>query len=573
VIAAAALVLAVAAPPATAAGGGDLDTGTLTGQISNVTPYKWTLVQTNFAARCLQYNSGSPCGFEPLPATLLPGQAASWTVYSWTPPADAYNPIWDSHDWAYAASFTYKAETTAAPEYVTVVVSQSWADHPRKDAPDYAPNVNVYNTSAPPSAGYDPWLSASTHAAPDAPSTANPQVGFTQSSDFFTDVTLLLNGGDFTVDAKTDPPALVNMLDAMCDNAQSTTCSFVPTGPMVWTVGEAVKQPEYASCGDEANQIEVDYVANQSASVSAGGGVSASTELNLFGVVSSSATIGVEASHTWGQTKSFRRSTYANAPGNTMVDIWVAPTIASITGTLTITTTTTSNSAVAHYTIFNYGQTQQGISKNNLTPDFSVMTRARDMTDEEIADNCVTNVGTAKVARARAASVVRPEPRRRAPKATSPAGLVHGQRAALVSLGDTEAQVLRRMGKPKVKASDGGDCKVIDPRCNAPSAVKGTLMYPRMSVALGADDRVHTIIYRGVQKTREGVGVGSSYTQVRRTYPQARCLKYLAHTTCTIRGANHGKRVKTVYHFTHDRHGRRKCDRVMIHYVAKGTRS
>jgi hypothetical protein len=573
VVAAAALILAVAAPPATAAGGGNIDDGTITGQVSNVTPYTWTFVQANFLTECLAVNPHNACGFETLPGTVAPGQSFNWTLYSVTPPDKAYNSFDNSHSWNYAASFTYKANTTPAPEYVTVVVSQTWAFYPdgaHGDAKNSDPNVNVYNTSAPPSAAYDPWLGPDSHKAPDAPITASPQVWFTQSSGFFTDVALMLKGGDFTVDAATDPPALVNMLDAMCDDAQNTTCSFVPSGQTAWTVGPAVLQPEYVSCGDESNQIEIDYVANQSASVSAGGGVSASTEVNLFDVVSTTASIGVEAAHTWGQTKSFRRSTYAVAPPNSFVHIWVAPTVASITGTLTITTTTTSNGSPARYTISNYGQTQQGIGKDDLTPDFSVMTRAEQMTDQEVSDNCGGD------SRARAASVrpARAQAARRlgAPRAASQAGLFNGRRAARVRLGYTEAQVLRRMGRPRVKASDGGDCKAIDPRCDAPPARGGTLVYPRMSIALDARNHVHTIVYRGLQKTRRGVGVGSSYTKVRLTYPQARCRKYLAHSTCTIRGTDEGRRVKTVYHFAHYAQGHRKCDRVMIHYVAKGNR-
>jgi hypothetical protein len=555
-----------------AATGGVGDNGSMWGQINNLTPYTWTFVRRT-SLNCDQAQPGQACGFTGegggFPQTVKPGQSFVYVLrpYSLTGGGIA---AWVFTDY-YDGYFTYRVDAANGPEYVTFALSQTYAE-------DFwgnmtGPVAQVYNTVAPPEDSYDPRVQLS--SGPSVARTPNNEVNWVHADQYNLDVTFGVNGGDYTLDA-TQAPHLADMLNALCSNAPGTTCAFKGDGPATWRNGQAVQAGESLNCAgvtepgedkSEPNWFEVSYKAAQSATLTVGGGLTVSAEFELFDIVGNEVSFGVEADHDWGQTKTETRTTRIYVPDNSIGDVWVAPTEAAITGTLTVTF------GGAKYTIYNFSQTQSGISRDSLTPAFNVTTRTRAMTAKEIADNCNPSralKATASTAapKAKAASVAPAEP---APVAATAARLNLGHGVREIELGQTEAQIAKRLGKPRFKSPHAVDCGIMDPACSAREGRRGTWWYPQVSVVFGANRRAHTLIYRGREVTSKGVGVGSSYTKVRAAYPKAKCVRYVAQSTCSVRSMNGPRAVKTVFHFTHEGGDRRKVDRVLIHYhVSRG---
>jgi hypothetical protein len=568
--------------PAAAEGGVD-DDGNIWGQVNNLTPYKWTFVKAR-APSSRDCGASDKYGWFDNSAgqrffdTVMPGQALVYTLIPcWRETLGLDYRLRDH----YSGWFTYKVEAVGRPEYITIAITHTYL--PGANYIEEHPGICVYNTTEPPPDDYDP---ASCPNVP-VPQTFGPQVGWTQSDAIGSDVTFQVTGGDFTIDASTDPPQLVSLLDGLCDSAVGTTCIFTASGPTEWGVGTAVEQPTARNCVEgvdpgeasgEPGWFDLTYTAEQSASLTVGGGVNVSTEVNLFNIIKSEVSLEVEAEHDWGQSKSTKRGLRVYIPANNIAEAWVAPTEAKIPGTLVATTN------VAKYTITNFGAKQSGIQRDDSTADFSSIVRTRPMTADELQKFCNIKAATAVKSRASTGKWSPPSPAGAgdrggtargavAPKRVppTPGRLVPGQGVAAVKLGQTEAQVERRLGQPLFKSSTAVDCPVIDPRCNAPGAGRGTWVYRQANVVFGADRRVHTLIYRGSGKTAKGAGVGISKAAVRAAHPRARCTQYVAHTNCTLKRTHKRRPVKTVFHFTHNTRGPRTVDRVMIHY-GTGTR-
>jgi hypothetical protein len=104
---------------------------------------------------------------------------------------------------------------------VTFTISQAY------DRGDYGssyPRLDVWDTTAPPPAGYD---SGSSPAAP-APQTANPQVTYSHNVPDLFDQTFQI-AGNYTVDASTDLGApFVSVLNTIC-GSNASACSFTQT--------------------------------------------------------------------------------------------------------------------------------------------------------------------------------------------------------------------------------------------------------------------------------------------------------------------------------------------------------
>ena len=150
---------AVLASPALA-GGVDTNSGYLTGALYNLTPYTWTKVAEASPAICYgKYADGtggrttSNCWDVQEPAaTIAPGAGAGYTVLP--------NAISLPGAFHYGIKFGYDAWVTyrvgvlgGAPEYVTFTVSQCYCTGVEGNS---SPALNVWDTTAPPTAGYDP---------------------------------------------------------------------------------------------------------------------------------------------------------------------------------------------------------------------------------------------------------------------------------------------------------------------------------------------------------------------------------------------------------------------------------
>jgi hypothetical protein len=584
-----ALALAVAASAllsatASAEGGID-DRQRLWGQVNNITPYEWTLVgfstglHTDEGSNCFPNKSCWDNDEGPFPQSVLPGQSFVYTLRPFDRESlGAFGGEIDKYDgWV-----TYKADVLGGPtEYLTIAVYGYRC--PGTDS-ICGLDVKSWSLTAPPDPGFDPLASGGTSVPP---KTASPQIAWTQANPYHSDFTFQIQG-NWSVDANTTPPRLVDILNAMCDSTQGATCSFTQAGPLTWGIGKPVKGEDSASCEGggsppqggnpppplDPNWSELKYSATQSASLTVGGGLSASTEVKLFGVVSSEVTVDVEAEHEWQEEKSFTRTTRVYIPSSYLGTVWVAPTVGTVKGTLVV------SNAVARYTILNFGETRSGVTKDALTPAYHVITRVRPLTPEELKERCGTSSGTSSVAslkgsaqaaEAKPAAVRTGSSRGVKPvsSAAAPTGLIPGRGIKPVLLGHTEARVAARLGKPLFKSTTAVDCPVVDPRCKAASAKRGTWVYPTVSLVFGADKRVTTIVYRGRRATARGAGVGTTYHGFIKAHPSARCVKYLAFTNCRFTHKYRGRPVKTVFHFIHKARGRRECDRVMIYSRAR----
>jgi hypothetical protein len=563
---------ALLASPALA-GGVDTSDGYLNGALYNVTPYTWTKVAQASPATCYgKYADGtggratSNCWDVQEPAaTIAPGGATGYTVLPNVIELPVLGNLF-STKFGYDAWVTYRVDVLGgAPEYVTFTVSQCYCTFTYGSS---YPRLDVWDTTAPPPASYDPG----TNPASPAPETAKPQVTYSHNVPYLFDQSFQI-AGDYTVDASTSLGApFVDVLNAVCVNAASSSCSFTQTGPLTWGIGTAVKKVSAENCtvtgvakggsspgavGGEPpppldpNWAEMEYEEAQSATLSVGGSVAVGTEFNLFDSISGKISVKVEAEHEWQEVQSLTKTTRVYIPSNNIAAVWVAPVVGKVTGTLVL------SSGSAMFTVKNFSETRSGVSKDDLTPAFNVITRVRAMTAGEYAADCRAQSSTG-LGSTRSLGSVRGRP---------PVRLVAGRGVARVRLGQTQAQVLRQLGAPSVRLFSEKACRGLDPGCGAVPARGGIWMFRRLSVMFGIDRRVSALIYRGAQRSARGVGVGSGMTAVRRAYRGVSCTSAGKRRYCTLRGALVGQAVKTVFRFINTGAGRYRCDRVLIYLL------
>jgi hypothetical protein len=365
----------------------------------------------------------------------------------------------------------------------------------------------------------------------------------------------------------------VALLNAVCVQAASPSCSFTQTGPLTWGIGTAVKKVSAENCtvpgaakggtappgagGGEPpppldpNWAEMEYEEAQSATLSVGGSVALGTEFNLFDTISGKISVKVEAEHEWQEVRSLTKTTRVYIPSNNIAAVWLAPVVGKVTGTLVL-----SNGS-ATFTVTNFSETRSGVSKNDLTPAFNVVTQVRPMTASEYGADCQVQSSTGPGSTRSLGSV----------HGRAPVRLVAGRGVARVGLGQTQAQVLRQLGAPSVRLFSERACRGLNPGCGAVPARGGIWMYRRLSVMFGIDRRVSALIYRGTQASARGVGVDSGMTAVRHAYPGASCTSAGQRRYCTLRGGVAGQAVKTVFAFIKTGAGRYRCDRVLIYLV------
>jgi hypothetical protein len=475
------------------AGGVDTSDGYLNGALYNLTPYTWTKVAQGSPATCYVRAVGN--GFVPTsdcwapqqpPATIAPGGAAGYTV---APNVTAYPVLGNlfSTKFGYDAWVTYRVDVLGgAPEYVTFTVSQCYCTFTYGSS---NPRLDVWNTTAPPPSSYDPGTNPASPATP----SAVPQITYSHNVPYLYDQTFQI-AGNYTVDASTDLGApFVSVLNTIC-GSNASACSFTQTSPLKWGIDPAVKEGQALNCtvsqtatrrsspatavGTEPppppldpNWFQVEYEAAQSATLTVGGGLTVATEFNLFGTIGGKISVELEAEHEWQEVKTFTRGSKVYVPSNNIASIWVAPVVGKVTGTLVV-----SNGS-ATFTATNFSETRSGVTKDPLTPAFNVITKIRPMTAGEYKANCVNpsagNLGNG------------------APKGKS----LPSPALARVKRGQTQAQVLRELGRPLVERFTTKSCRLRDVRCNAIGGRGGTWVYRDVAVVFGANHRVSALIY------------------------------------------------------------------------------
>jgi len=539
--------------------------GVLSASIVNAIPYTWTLVAA-YAPLAPPTAHGTGEWTAGPASTIPPGGSTVYQLNSWmtvNEGPECFGP----DEYAFDAYITYRVDVLGGPpEYANVLINGDWNNNlclnggKLQNVP-----IWVYLTSAPPPSGYDPWAAGS--AAP-AAQISSPQLAYAHDVPKLYDQFFAVTG-KWVVDASTaSGQSLADALNTLCSGATGTSCSFTQVGPLTWGIGTAVKQLSAVNCtvgsvaprrssagvvGDPPpNYTEMSFTEAQSASLSVGGGVTLSTEFNVFDTISGKISVSVQAQHEWQKTNTYTRQIYVYIPSNDIASVWIAPTVGTVKGTLVI------SDGSATYTITNFTEVRSGVTRDALTPAFNAVTKIRPMMPSEYNQFCqggstssglgATNGGRPTVVRA-------------------PARLVAGRGVAHVSLGQTRAAVMRVLGQPSRTLFSDQKCRGLDPRCDAVRAIGGIGIYRQMSVLFGNDSRVSGLIYRGPVLSARGVGVGSVVTAVRSAYPGAVCTGYARQRYCTVRGVLSGRAVKTVFRFTTLPGGRSVCDRVLIYLV------
>ena len=449
--------------------------GVLSAAVYNVTPYTMTLV----AAQTPPGYFGSCFGscWKTRPAqTIAPGQSSLWQVQAQRVTYNLFNSLLTA---TFDAWFTYRFDVLGGPpEYETVVLSATYGG-------GLYPALDVYNTATPPPASYDPGL----FQAFPVPGTANPQITYQHNVPYLFDQSFELTG-DHTVDAQSNQgQALAGVLNALCVKAASTSCSFAQVGPLKWGVGATTKAGQVANCtlpkadpgglvsargptgqpppppSTEPNWFEVAWGYKQSASLTVGGSITAAAEGSIFGVVSVEVSVEIEAEHEWTETKELDRSTKVFVPANDIARVYVAPTVGTVTGTLTLT------SGAGTLTVTNFSETRSGVTKDPLTPALDSIVQIRPMTAAEIKDTCPAVSATKGLGA--------PPPRAAVDK---------------VKRGQRRDQVLGELGTPVLQRFRVTTCRAGDARCDALGGRGGTWVYPELLVAFGANGRVSAVI-------------------------------------------------------------------------------
>jgi hypothetical protein len=353
------------------------------GRIVNLTPYTWTFVAKGWYPN--PYCKVCDHWASDFPATLKPGQDFVYRLGPW----ESYGTTRRFNGW-----FTYRADALHGAEYLSLSLVGSHCTLVCLGGDGPALVTQAFNRAG------APRIVSQTGPTDFGATIPNPEIGWTAGGnanvwpgiDASFDFTFQTHG-NYTLDAAKAPPQLTNLLNAMCSGATGTTCSYTPTGDIHWGIGDLDLQTSVKSCGakppsaaqrvsatppaDALDWHEVTVQASRTRSVAFGGSLTASTELNVFGVIDSAVSVKIGLEHEWADTRTFKKTTRLYVPQDWIAGVWVAPVVGKVTGTLVVST------AVARYTITNFEETASGVSKDLTTPAFNIITFTRQMTAGE----------------------------------------------------------------------------------------------------------------------------------------------------------------------------------------------
>lgn len=342
--------------------GGLDDHGDVWGRVSNLTPYTWTLVSAKHCDTC------SNLGLVEPPPKVEPGQD-----YVYAAKLSSGDPIkLLNTEWQFDTTIVYRAQTVSGPEDLKIRITGCHCTG--LVFPNSEISVQVYNSNP--------------HA----------EIGWTQSDSVFSDVQFQVQG-HFSIDAAKDPPQLADVINALCAGATGTSCAFTATGPLTWGVGDPVYTRPAVNCTIQPATVtavdpppppapgwfEFSIKEKSKGSISVGGSLTASTEVNLFGVIDAEVSAKFGAEHEWSSSKSLQKTTRIYLPSNYIGSLRVVPVQGKVIGTLVV------SNAVATYTITNFGEVQDGVSRDRLTPAFDVITTSHPMTPAELKDQCFSS--------------------------------------------------------------------------------------------------------------------------------------------------------------------------------------
>ena len=181
---------------------------------------------------------------------------------------------------------------------------------------------------------------------PPGPAPANQQLTYAHNTPYLFDQTVSV-AGNWSVDARSSlGRAFDDVLNEICDVGTpppaNSPCEFTQTGPLFWGNGAPESGGATYNCAAATPDWQpvlsnITYSADQEASLTAGGGLSSSTEGSLFGIVSTTVTVDVEAQHEWTKGTGFSRTATAYIPPQNSGIIWTVPVIGTVTGTLVVT--------------------------------------------------------------------------------------------------------------------------------------------------------------------------------------------------------------------------------------------
>lgn len=365
-----------APPVAEAAGGIDGDNGNLSGHVTNLTPYTWSLVVESKSPHSVWQGP-------PLPATVNPTESFDYQVHAQSGDHNFLLTAWQFDGWV-----TYRADTPKGAEYLTLWVHGCWTAGLANCGlfTKYTLAMSVYNTTAPPHF----------EQLPPTPNTRDPAIGWTQSADFGSDVLVQVQG-KYTLDAAKSPPELAPVLNLLCAGAAETSCSFTASGPPVWGIGPLTSYGIEPNCSQNppggeplpSSSMAVAIKQSRDASISVGGSVSVGAEFKLFMIVEVevSAKFGIE--HEWSDTREYEKKVTIYVPAGWVGQVWSAPVQGKVTGTLVLST------RLATFTVTNFTETKDAVSPDLRTPPVDIMTYARPMTQAEIQSHCHPTVSSA----------------------------------------------------------------------------------------------------------------------------------------------------------------------------------
>ncbi len=512
---------------------GNVDSnGFLNAAVYNSTPYTMTLVTAQTIATA-DGGCATGCWYTQPAQTLAPGAGSLFQLGHNTSQSYLF-----SNFYGYDGYFTYRVDVVGgAPEYITVGISQAQSNGIYGNN---VPAVDVWNTVAPPPAGYDP-------ASRQAPGTqtANPQLTYAHETPTHFDQTISLAGGNYSIDASTPQgQPFVELLNGACASGASASCAFTQSS-LTYGPGQLTLARQFQECvgggggsGNNAGYDTVTYAGSQSASLSVGGGLSSSVEGTIFGVVTLGASISVDAEKQWEDTVTVSRTAEAYMPANTIGFIWVAPTVGTITGTFVATI------GGATFTAKNFSEVRSGVPGPSdplhaPTPAFNAVVKVRPMTASEKTQWCGFEGTTSRLGASRAST------------STPPVRIVPGRSVSHVALGDSPTTVLRRLGRPAVRSFPLTPCQGM-PGCRAIPGLLSTFEYKkrRLSVVFGPDGRVTALVYSGSLTTKTGVGLDDSMARLRAEFPRLVCTKFARRVDCSVSSGSGAQTVRTVFQLT-----------------------